>query len=326
MNLSQAIDQATSAIFPGFLSGDEALNQERRKNEEALSMLMDTWRNSPADKLPFSFDLIRGLADNNRTICDMFGTKRLRRESPVTLTRNLSNKDLIHSVAVMQGRTDREVEMTAHPDLRDLNVAYQEAPVSGMILGIDLETTGTEPSRGYIINVGFEFMLLEPKSKPNNGHTAYFGIPEMYKEKGVPLSNIHHITWKDLDGKTPFRENIPVQKALLKILETYPYMAHNAAFEDSWLTIHLNGYAEARKAGEIIPIDTRDICRRCDPEVASLRRESHPAALETWARRRHVLKKSQKERHLGLEDVDLMFKTVQAEFKERNMFAESVAK
>jgi DNA polymerase III epsilon subunit-like protein len=143
----------------------------------------------------------------------------------------------------------------------------------------------------------------------------------MYKEKGVPLTEVHHITWKDLDGKTPFREAKAVQEALIKILERYPFMAHNAAFEDSWLTLHLDGYAEGRKAGRIVPIDTRDICRRCDPEVKNLPREARPAALESWARRRKVLKKSQKERHLGLEDVELMFKTVQAEFSERTMFA-----
>ena len=68
-------------------------------------------------------------------------------------------------------------------------------------------------------------------------------------------------------------------------------------------------------------IDSRDICRRCDPEIKSLPRESRPAALESWARRRKTLVSGEKEKHLGLEDVDLMFRTVQAEFKEREMFA-----
>lgn len=97
-------------------------------------------------------------------------------------------------------------------------------------------------------------------------------------------------------------------------------MAHNAAFEDSWFMLHLDGYAEARKAGRIVPIDTRDICRRVDPEYRTLPHESRPAALENWARRRGVLAAGDSERHLGLEDVDLMFKTVQAEFTARNMF------
>lgn len=47
-------------------------------------------------------------------------------------------------------------------------------------------------------------------------------------------------------------------------------MAHNAAFEDSWFMLHIDGYAEARKEGKIVPIDTREICRRLDPEFRSL--------------------------------------------------------
>ena len=97
-------------------------------------------------------------------------------------------------------------------------------------------------------------------------------------------------------------------------------MAHNAAFEDSWLTLHLDGYAEARKAGQIVVIDSRDICRRVDPDYKTLPHDSRPAALESWARRRGVLSGDEAEVHLGLDDVDLMFKTVQAEFAERNMF------
>ena len=84
--------------------------------------------------------------------------------------------------------------------------------------------------------------------------------------------------------------------------------------------LHLNGYAEGRKAGRIVPIDTRDICRRIDPEVRMLPHDAKPAALETWARRRKTLKPNEKERHLGLDDVFLMLRTVQAEFNERNMF------
>ena len=72
-------------------------------------------------------------------------------------------------------------------------------------------------------------------------------------------------------------------------MKKYPYMAHNAAFEDSWFKIHLDGYAEARRAGKIIVIDSRQICRSLDADVRSLPRESAPAALENWARRRGTL-------------------------------------
>ena len=126
-----------------------------------------------------------------------------------------------------------------------------------------------------------------------------------------------------LDGKKPFRYNTDLHKALLMSFETCPFLAHNAAFEDSWFMLHLPGYAEARKAGTICPIDTRDICRRIDPDVRTLPHDAKPAALESWAKRRGTLKAHEKERHLGLDDVDLMIRTVEAEFQERNMFAET---
>ena len=85
--------------------------------------------------------------------------------------------------------------------------------------------------------------------------------------------------------------------------------------------LHLDGYAEARRAGKIIVIDSRQICRSLDADVRSLPRESAPAALENWARRRGTLAPDANEQHLGLDDTDLMLRTVQAEFNLKNLFA-----
>lgn len=322
MNLSQALEHANAFVFPGFLTDAEALNAERQKNEEAIQLLMDAWRTSAPGAEPFSFDLVRNLADRNRTTCDSYGIELLRDLPPTSLSRKLGDDDLIRSVAALQHRSFDEVARSAGPDARDLATAYVEAPVSGTILGIDIETTDRDPSRGYIINVGLEFMELTPKAKPQRPFMGYCGLPDLYREKGVPLSFVHHIGWAQLEGRKPFRQDRKMQEALLAAMEAFPYMAHNAAFEDSWFMLQLDGYAEARKAGRIVPIDTRDICRRVDSEYKMLPHDSRPAALESWARRRGTLKASEKEKHLGLEDVDLMFRTVQAEFAERNMFAE----
>ena len=53
--------------------------------------------------------------------------------------------------------------------------------------------------------------------------------------------------------------------------------------------------------------------------MRTLPRDSRPASLENWARRRGTLAADEAERHLGLDDVDLMLATVLAEFSERNM-------
>lgn len=320
MELSQAIDLASAFVLPGLVSDEASLQAERMKNEDAIKTLMDAWRSAPAGKEPFGFDLVLSLVDRNRDVCDRIGAEKLRDTSPSALARKLPDADLVHAVAAMQRRPDAEVAAIAGPGLEDLNIAYVDAPVSGMVMGIDIETTDRDPARGYVVNIGLEFMDLAAKAKPHDAFAGYCGIPSMYAEKGVPLEFIHHIAWDDLKDSKPLRVNAAMQKALLAAMCAYPFMAHNAAFEDSWFMLNIAGYAEARKAGKICVIDSRDICRRVDPEVRILPRESRPATLENWARRRGTLAADESEVHLGLDDVELMLRTVQAEFAERNMF------
>ena len=319
MDLSQAIDCASAIALPFFLD-DAALTAERQKNEEALKVLLDAWKGAPAGSEPFGFDLVLSLVDRNRGICDMIGADKLRDVSPSALARKLPDADLVRAVARMQHRPDAEVAAIAGPGLEDLNIAYVDAPVSGMVMGIDIETTDRDPARGYVVNIGLEFMDLAADAEPHDAFAGYCGIPDIYAEKGVPLEFIHHITWGDLKDSRPLRENAAMQGALLEAMCAYPFMAHNAAFEDSWFMLNIAGYAEARKAGRITVIDSRDICRRVDPEVRTLPRESRPATLENWARRRGTLAAGESEVHLGLDDVALMLRTVPAEFNERNMF------
>lgn len=320
MELSQAIDLASAFVLPGLVSDEASLQAERMKNEDAIKTLMDAWKSAPAGKEPFGFDLVLSLVDRNRGVCDRIGAEKLRDTSPSALARKLPDSDLVHAVAAMQHRPDAEVAAQAGPALEDLNIAYVDAPVSGMVMGIDIETTDRDPARGYVVNIGLEFMDLAAKAKPHDAFAGYCGIPAMYAEKGVPLEFIHHITWDDVKDVKPLRANAPMQKAILAAMCAYPFMAHNAAFEDSWFMLNIAGYAEARKAGRITVIDSRDICRRVDPEVRTLPRESRPATLENWARRRGTLLAGESEVHLGLDDVELMLRTVQAEFVERNMF------
>ena len=139
--------------------------------------------------------------------------------------------------------------------------------------------------------------------------------PGYEKEPGLILQG--HL---DMVGdKTPFRENEELHATLLDLMRTYPYMAHNAAFEDSWFALNLPGYAEARKAGDITVVDTRDLCRGLDPDVKRLPFNTKPASLESWARRRGTLSNDANEVHLGLDDTDLMLKTVCAEFELRGI-------
>ena len=321
MNVQQALEYQRQPFIPMFIYGDyDAMESERQKGEEALKVLTAEYFANP--ECGFGFDVITDLADRNRELCDQIGEQRLRNVTPATLARSLSDDDICAAIGKMQGRGAKAVAREVRGDRNAFAVAYVRKPIKGTVLGIDIETTGRAPERGYIINVGWEIMDLTSTAEPHDAEAHYCGLPDIYRGSDVPLSNIHHITWDDIDSKTPFRDDKALQKQLLKLMKKYPYMAHNAAFEDSWFKIHLDGYAEARRAGKIVVIDSRDICRKLDNEVATLPRESAPASLENWARRRGTLAADANEQHLGLDDTDLMLRTVQAEFNRKSMFAQ----
>lgn len=319
MNLGEAIDHASTLFMPEFFFGldETTLEGERSTNEEALHLLIEAFFEN--DNPGFDFDLVLDLADRNRSLSDMIGPEGMQASRSRNLPNSLSDDDVLRGVAALQRRSVEKVAKEVEGLNATKGVLYGSKPAKGAFIGVDIETTSTSPDRGYIVNVGWELMELAEEAQPTGAHAEFCGLPEEYEQTGVPLEEIHHITWDDVKDHAPFRENDELQGRLLKALKSHPYMAHNAAFEDAWFMLHLKGYAEARKAGDIIPIDTRDICRALDPEVRFLSWEAKPASLEAWAQRRGVLAPDEVERHLGLDDTDLMFRTLIAELKERNL-------
>ena len=318
MKLEEAIEHASMMFIPEFLfgMGDSVLMGERANNEEAIKLMVDAYM---ADERPkYGFDLVLDLADRNRGICDEMTPEGARESRSQNLPRNLSDEDTFRAIAKLQHKKVETVAKAAGPNV-DRGVLWAGKAYRGTVLGIDIETTSTSPDRGRIINVGWEIVDLTRGAEPRDAGSAFCGLPDMYAERGVPLSEIHKITWDMIAGEKEFRQNDELQAYLLDLLTTYPFMAHNAAFEDAWFMLNLQGYAEARKAGKIIPIDTREMCRALDPEVRRMSWDQHPATLENWARRRGTLAADADERHLGLEDTDLMLRTVIAELTEREL-------
>ena len=107
MDLSQAIECANAFVFPGFLTDDASLSAERARNEEALGVLRAAWAEAPAGREPFSFDLVRSLADRNRDVCDRFGIEKLRDVSKNVISR-MTAEQVYDYVAEWSAVNDKE--------------------------------------------------------------------------------------------------------------------------------------------------------------------------------------------------------------------------
>lgn len=145
MNLAQAIEHATALALPGFFSDDVTLTADRERNEEAISLLLAAWKDAPAGAEPVPFRAILDLADRNRETCDEFGAARLRDIRGTSLSRGLTESDLVRGVAALQRRNYEDVAREAGAGAKDLASAYVNAPVSGTVVGIDIETTDRYP-------------------------------------------------------------------------------------------------------------------------------------------------------------------------------------
>ena len=87
-------------IFGG---GYEMVESERLRSEEALKALVDEWNANPEPS--FGYDVIMGLADSNRELCDHVGETRLRNRPSSMLARSLSDADTCAAIGKMQRRS-----------------------------------------------------------------------------------------------------------------------------------------------------------------------------------------------------------------------------
>jgi len=119
-------------------------------------------------------------------------------------------------------------------------------------VGIDLETTTTSARTGRIIETG-----IVKRGESGEYEVAYgtlHGLPERAaKGVGVGATEIHLITLERLEGKPLFED---CAEEILEHLLDSTLVAHNAGFEDRFLSANLPGYVEARRAGRIKILDT----------------------------------------------------------------------
>lgn len=196
------------------------------------------------------------------------------------------------------------------------------------VLGIDLETTGINPWRSYIIDAGFERMNMRSTLPLDAVQSAiytepYYAFEDAYDQArlqfGVPRrcaladhTFIRELTGIDVNsladnGMLPFDEWPAAQRSLLRRLTEQPYVAHNATFEHKYFQFNVEGYAEAYRDGHIVIIDTLPMSQYWDK--GSVPSEDHPHGdntLDAYAKRQGALPEDHNERHLGLEDAHIM--------------------
>ena len=226
------------------------------------------------------------------------------------------------------GAAADEGTTAASPIGSDWRDVYLPGRSLDTVMGIDIETTGTDPLRDYIIDVGFEYMnMVTPRPQDAPAGMPYvdssYQAGDAYGQArlgfGVTRANAWHgnetirnLTGIDVKMRSSsqwrlFDEWPQAQQGLLMRLEQQPFVAHNANFEHRFFLHNVAGYAESYRAGHIVIIDTMPMSRRWDEGSAP--NEAHPYgdnSLESYAKRQSALPEGSSERHLGLEDAHIM--------------------
>lgn len=340
------------------ITGDEAvvlLNKDyvlRRKMEAVYTRMRRQFAFDHEHVVP-SFRFARAIAYANRRLndeiehlclrCDQTGVeyessddndngvkeerKRIWREESRSLNgadHHRKERELADSVS----NGDGELADRLFKELSSYDRKWLPGMDANECFGIDIETTGLDEYRDYILDIGYERMDVNPSAplvmhadananddgmyaeagySPSGAYGVgrqMFGMPGERQMLGNPVSWLTGIEPDAVAGKVPFDENLEAQHALLAKLKSAPYVAHNANYEHKHFMANVDGYAEAYRDGEIIIFDTMCMSKQWDDKTGS---EDHGSnRLEDYAKRWSGLDDDGSERHLGLEDAHIM--------------------
>lgn len=123
------------------------------------------------------------------------------------------------------------------------------------LVGLDIETTSLAASSGRIIETGI--FCYDDSGQAKVVLSRLHGLSERERiGDGVGEEDVHGISLDMIADKAPLFGDAELAKQIVDMLRHNVLVAHNAAFEDSWLCTWLPGYAKARDAGEIQILDT----------------------------------------------------------------------
>ncbi|WP_338010467.1 hypothetical protein [Bifidobacterium gallicum] len=317
-------------------AASQALGEDYRTRKRVEAMLKQATTTFMRDfeRTLDSFALARAVAWLNRRLCDEIAW--LRAVVRATQPKAADESSPSHAEPRVDAPSTDHTGLNSARSHSSGDSSWRNAYLPGRdvdtVVGVDIETTGVQAYRDYIIDVGFELMNLQSPSP--DGHTQYamyadpayapqhaygqarlaFGVPRL----AATLDNefIRELTGIDVRERgaaqyRPFDEWPQAQQGLLNVLMQHPYVAHNATFEHKFFMFNIAGYAEAYRDGHITIIDTLPMSRQWD--AGSMPDDEHPYGdnrLEAYAQRMGSLPTDMGERHLGLEDAHIMLEAM----------------
>ena len=109
---------------------------------------------------------------------------------------------------------------------------------------VDLETSSIGVEFGEIIEFGAVRVSPEGEIVAEMNERFDMGSPEVREKLGTGAVAIHGISPDDIAGKRKFTDPA-VQSEIRSILDGAVLVAHNAAFEWSWLALFLDGFIDS---------------------------------------------------------------------------------
>ena len=232
------------------------------------------------------------------------------RFTPGELDSTAGLRDTCAEVLILQGRNPSaagDVAAALASSVHDQDgmadaicrLAVSRPPVESAI-GIDLETTGVTATRDWVVDAGWVHASLRTGVMTGRVRRSY-GVPPVRADMGNPTDSVSGVTTEDVRGLTPLDLDDAAQAEILSAVSSATMVAHVATAEDSFLRLTVAGYAEARRDGIIRIIDSRLVSKRLDEYAGKPGNR-----LEDYARRWGALPGRGSERHLGLEDSEIM--------------------
>lgn len=174
-----------------------------------------------------------------------------------------AKKFVVEAISEAQGAEKRELSREELQAVVFSIFALHDPKVRNRpLVGIDIETNTTSARTGRIIETG----IVSYSSESETFEIVYdslHGLPKVaLNGVGVGATNVHHITPERLIGKGLFEEDAA---EILELLMDSTLVAHNAGFEDRFLSANLPGYIEAKAEGRITILDTRKVAKYLMP-------------------------------------------------------------